>query len=310
MNPINQMVKSFCQFKRRKATLKQNLIFLDLKSLEISDRLHPFFLDPTDEGLSVDLKTWGFREPLNTSFLSKFIREQNITQIIDVGSNIGYFPVVEHASGAKKIVALEPVPSTNFWCRVNTKLFPGITVLSKAVTTENQTVTMYVPTWKNMASVTLESAQKNVIKRGLRYVKVIQVPSVTLEKIIQDFNLRHVLVRMDVEGYEEKLLEKLPSQVKYLSFELHPYILGIKRAIQVIESLKRQGFTVTLLIRDTTGISPLIKTFKLSMALKLFEGLGEKRVFQTPDHKTIRRIIMDMKECPHVYAEREVKVYG
>ena len=100
---------------------------LDFKSLDMVSKVneHTLFLNPMDEGLSAQLYSWRFREPLNTHFLSKFIvdEEQNIDAVIDIGSNIGYFPLVEIVSGAPQVIAIEPVPETYLFLKKNLERF-------------------------------------------------------------------------------------------------------------------------------------------------------------------------------------------
>ena len=85
---------------------------LDLKAIGVSHNKREILLNPNDEGLSAQLLAYGFREPINSYLLSQFIKKENFDVVIDVGSNIGYFPIVELESGAKKVIVIEPVPET------------------------------------------------------------------------------------------------------------------------------------------------------------------------------------------------------
>ena len=66
------------------------------------------YVNPKDQGLSNQLLKYGIREPINCYFLVKTIKSQK-PSILDVGGNIGYFPIIETLSKAKVVTVYEPV---------------------------------------------------------------------------------------------------------------------------------------------------------------------------------------------------------
>ena len=77
-------------------------------NLNCSARL---LLNPLDVGFSREFNAYGFREPLNTfAFFCQVAKKKPV--VLDVGGNLGYFALVELQAGAKKVVVVEPVPST------------------------------------------------------------------------------------------------------------------------------------------------------------------------------------------------------
>ena len=99
MRAKQRSLKKLCELSTEEAKVE-----LDFKWLHIlaETRDYTLYLNPNDERLSVDLYAWKFREQINTYMLSKFISEEkeNIDTVLDIGSNIGYFPLMELASGA------------------------------------------------------------------------------------------------------------------------------------------------------------------------------------------------------------------
>ena len=119
--PIPMMLKMYYDRKREIAQKKLRAlpketakVELDFKSLNIAPKIDNSFLylNPNDEGISVDLYAWGFREPINTFMLFKFMltEKKDLDGVIDIGSNLGYFPLIELASGVRQVIAIEPVP--------------------------------------------------------------------------------------------------------------------------------------------------------------------------------------------------------
>ena len=96
----------------KKLSVSEVKMRLDLKVIGVSNNKSEIQLNPNDEGLSAQLLAYGFREPINCYLLSQFIKKEKLYVFIDVGSNIGYFPIVELESGAKKVIVIEPAPET------------------------------------------------------------------------------------------------------------------------------------------------------------------------------------------------------
>ena len=285
-------------------------ITLDFKSLGVNSKVDcTLYVNPEDEGLSVDLFAWKFREPVNTHMLSKFISEQNenIDAVVDVGSNIGYFPLVELASDARHVIAIEPVPETYAFLQKNLDPFPNSTTLNIAVSDKKGTLKMYVPTKLNLATVLTDAAMLNVKTREASVKEVIEVQSFSLQDIIEMEGLKgaNVLIRMDVEGFEKNIVESLPKEVFALSFELHSYILGYEGAFAVIKKLHNLGYEIPVIVRESSGLSPMAKLLGITKTLRLYELItGRKRILHNPSTTLIKKIIKEQKECPHIFARK------
>ncbi len=314
-NPLSILLKNYYKWKiigakRQLSGLSEekSKIMLDLESLGIDSKVDcTLYVNPKDEGLSVDIFAWRFREPINTYTLSRFISEQkqSIDAVVDIGSNIGYFPLVELASGAQRVVAIEPVPETFAFLKKNLTRFSNSKTLNVAVSHRKGTLKMYVPTKLNLATVLTGAALTNVKNRETSIKEVIEVPSLSLRDIIEmgDLKRANILVRMDVEGFEKNIIENLPKEVFALSFELHSYILGYESAFAVIERLYKLGYRIQTVVRESGGLSPIVKLFGIEKTLHFYaQATNKKRIIHNPGMTIIKDIIKQQKECPHIFA--------
>lgn len=292
----------FLRSCRARALLAKNpVVHFDLSFMNFHSPLldHPFFLNPKDEGLSVDLMDFKIREPLNISLLHKFLNDnrREFDAIVDVGSNVGYFPFLELAFGAKKIVAIEPVPESFEFLKKNTSRFNNVQLLNCALTDRKQTVYMVVTPKRNQSRC-VESSVGNAIK----------VCGVTLEDVVESFNLNDckLMVRMDVEGYEETILRKLPSEVVGLAFELHANFLGYERSLEVLNRLIGEGFHIDMLTWGSSMLYVLIEKFGLARAIALHNAFSKhKRLDLNPTFKAVKEFL-GCGEGFHLYATRHL----
>lgn len=314
-NPISSLLAGFYKRKIEKAKEKLSrlpvekaAVELDFKSLDIASKVneHMLYLNPMDEGLSAQLYAWRLREPLNTHFLSKFIsnEKENIDAVIDIGSNIGYFPLVEIVSGAPKVIAIEPVPETYIFLKKNLERFENTRMLNIAVSNKKEIVKMHVPTKMNLATILVNTTYLKMAEASIK--EIVDVQALPLEDVLENENLMgmNLLIRMDIEGFEKNVLNKLPEEVYGLSFELHSYILGYYSATALIEKLRKLGYKIQLMVRELGKLAPIIKFLGVRRALRLYESLVETRVFYEPSIRVIKNTIKEQRENPHIFAVR------
>ena len=285
--PFNVVLKKIAKYKLKRHARGYTLK-LDLKSPLISNEVYTLEVNPCDEGLSTQLYALRLREPLNIYILSQFIRNHKFDAVVDVGSNIGFFPLVEHASNAKSIVAIEPVPETYKFLVENTKHYRNIVTYNVAVGSKSGTAVMYVPNYRNLATLLGDAIPKNMkAQNAFRLEKTIRVKVESLKKFVTGYD--HVLVRMDLEGYEKEVTKTLPKEVHGLAFEMHSYILGADGAYDLIKNLWQQGFKIETLIAGYGGsFSFLTKVLGIENALKLYSLSGKTFVYQNPTKIALR----------------------
>jgi FkbM family methyltransferase len=292
----------------RKLQIENVKIKLDFNSLNILTNLNDrsLYINPYDEGISADLYAWGIREPLNTYTLFKFITEKrrNIDAILDIGSNIGYFPLIELASGAKEVIAVEPVPETYTFLKRNLNRFKNSTTLNAAIADKTGKIKMYIPPQLNLATVKQEAV--SFFTKHSR-IKVIEVNSFSLEDIIRSYDLKdkNVLIRMDVEGFEETILKSIPDEIYSISFELHDHILGYERTLALINELHKIGYRIEIVVKDLMGYIPAIKLLGIKRALHLYEKTtNDTRILYEPNLELIKKLIK-RGNGPHIFTTKQ-----
>ena len=77
---------------------------------------------PNDTGISSELLMFKTHEPLTTKLISKKLTSGMIC--LDIGSNIGYYALLEHKLVGKegKVIAIEPSPLNFQYLQKNIKL--------------------------------------------------------------------------------------------------------------------------------------------------------------------------------------------
>jgi FkbM family methyltransferase len=299
--PFTFVLKKIAKYRLKKHARAYTLK-LDLKSTLVSKEVYTLEVNPRDEGLSTQLYALRFREPLNMCILSRFIRDHKFDTVVDVGSNVGFFPLVEHASNAKSIVAIEPVPETYKFLVENTKRYRNISTYNFAVGSKSGTALMYVPNYRNLATLVGDAVPKNMeMQNAFRLEKTIKVKVESLKKFVTGYD--HVLVRMDIEGYEKEVTKTLPIEVHGLAFEMHSYILGVNGAYDLIKNLWQQGFKIETYITGHGGsFSTLTKVLGIENATKLYSLTGKKFVHHNPTKNSVKKLIA---HNGHVFAVRE-----
>lgn len=314
MNPFSRLIKSYYirKLKRAKSKLREMQeakIALDFESLDIIPKINDctLKLNPKDEGISVDLYACRIREPINTKELFNLLSKENenIDYVLDVGSNLGYFPLVEIASGTRKVIAIEPVPETYDILKQNANRIGNIKTLNVAVSDKKKKIKMYVPTKLNLATALEESAIAKVRTHKTIIKEIIEVQALSLYEIIKSEGLKdsNIMIRMDVEGFEETILKRIPKEIYGLSFELHSDVLGYDVSFALIEKLDKLGYKVRVIVRDSNAFIPIIKLVGMTRALRIFKMLKNKEyAVYEPSLELVKDWIVRQKETPHVFA--------
>mgnify|MGYP000017518359 CR=1 FL=1 len=218
-----------------------------------------------DSGLSRDLLMYGIREPIHTITLYRIIKEAGLNTVLDIGSNIGYFPKIELMAGAKRIIAFEPVPFTYAILRINLANHPECAAINAAVAERRGKTAIYVPLDEEGHPIlNMASLDKNVIRKS-------RVKSL-LEQIVPCYRFQEVLdhhnpdaIRMDIEGYEWRLftsLEYIPSKTHLIDFEVHSGDIRTVRKTFIF--LEREGFA-----NATVIVNPHLPIFWIRTSAKI-----------------------------------------
>jgi len=224
------------------------------------------WLNPLDEGFSKEFFLYGFREPLNTYFIYHNVRGH---KVLDIGSNLGYFPIIELNAGAKQVIAMEPVPMTFRFLKRNLAPYNSkVVIINAAISNRNGNLELFIPRKFNLASAI--HTTDSIFKR-------IQCPAYSLSTIAEQYDFD--TLRMDIEGFEyEVLIEGIPENIKYIFMELHDS-LGLKKTQRLLLFLEKQGFIAKYSIREIPlKFYPFIKNLNLQNAFSILRTFNQTTV--------------------------------
>jgi len=191
-----------------------DVVRVDLRPLGI-DRVIDLLVPTFDRGLRLDVKAFKLREPLHVYMLWRLVEEFK-PRVLDLGSNAGFFPVLELEAGARFVVAVEPQRALIPFLRANLKPYNGRSiVVNKAVGVKGfNSMSLCIP-----ATGELNHA-KPVNEGEVCEGSVERVELVDINDVVE--HAKPDLVRMDLEGFEWTLLQALESgNIEFIDLETH-----------------------------------------------------------------------------------------
>lgn len=216
-------------------------------------------VDLNDKGISRQLWLEGVREH---GAVAAFKQELQHLQkslgtnliILDIGSNIGFYVLVEASTVEGKIYAIEPAPANIRLLSENVRLnsfAQRVDITHGALSNHTGTGRLFL------------SEESNVHSMERKSHKYIEVPTWTANEFLRIKGIQphavHV-VRMDTEGHEANILEGMTdilnlSTPMLLFIEFHANLVQDGRLMKVISQLKEAGFRVSYACNDYfTGI--------------------------------------------------------
>lgn len=142
---------------------------------------------------------------------SRFVRPGDL--VFDVGANVGNVSEVFIGLGAR-VVAIEPSP--NLAREIRRRCGRRVTVETVALGAEPGHAPLLIG--KHSGHSTLSAEWAHAAPTADRWAGTIEVPVTTLDLLFQRYGLP-AFVKIDVEGYEDKVLAGLTLAVPALSFE-------------------------------------------------------------------------------------------
>ena len=157
------------------------------------------------------------RRKARRAFYRQFIPKGSL--VFDIGANTGEYTRTFLALGAR-VVAVEPDPACVSILRT---ICPSeqLTVVQSAVGDAVGTGTLNVNRLSQLSSLAdgwIAVARKTDRYNGYEWRHTITVPITTLDLLIATHGVPH-FIKIDVEGYEAKVLDDLSTVPQYLSFE-------------------------------------------------------------------------------------------
>lgn len=154
--------------------------------------------------------------------LSKITRLYKDWVCIDGGGHIGLFSLLlsQYVDGV--IYTYEPNPDSYKYCILNTKNTPGVNVIQKGLDVKNGSFKLFPP--KNAANTgSWSMVPTHMHDRN----NPVEIETVNLSDVLKEFSSsgNNILVKLDLEGYEAKLIQELPEEtlktIKILILEEH-----------------------------------------------------------------------------------------
>lgn len=259
-------------------------------------------VNPNDNGISQDLLRFGFREPLNTFYFSRLLKKLNRRRsnmdVVDIGGNIGYFPMIEGMCFDGRITVFEPVMDTFKYLVRNLGFVHNMRLVNCAVGHYTGLARIKVEDKRNWSHMVEDGDGMG------HYFGVEDVDMVSLEDALGGMD--EVLLRFDVEGFELRILAgEVPECVKWVVFELHPEKIGFDESMMLLGDLEDQGFDMILVLNDLGRWFSLIKRF--GMFPVWVHNQFKKCVHPFPDFDELCDLIEvfeDKGVCPHLYLRR------
>lgn len=183
-----------------------------------------------------------FKQNRMRKFYSQFVDKDKI--VFDIGAHIGDRTRIFSDLGAK-VVAIEPQEWFYKFLKKRFKKNTNVLIRYEALGATNTKSKMFI-SFKTPTVSTLSEEFQKAVKKGnssnwsnVEWNQIVKVRVNTLDNLIVDYSDKKIFCKIDVEGYEYKVLQGLSKQVEALSFEYTS--LYIENSIKCIDYLSRLG---------------------------------------------------------------------
>ncbi len=197
---------------------------------------------PNDEGISASLLMFKTHEPLTTGLLSRTIKPG--MYCVDVGSNIGYYALLEGkiVGDGGQVFAIEPSPVNFALLNENISLqnHDNTRAYNFAAGDHNGNVKFMIDKKSNWCKVVdTEDTSENII----------DVKSRTLDDFVAEQSIKKIdLLRMDVEGYEASILDGAKEIIRkfkpIIAIEIHQRLLGDEKTRKIFQNFVNMHYEI------------------------------------------------------------------
>ena len=196
-----------------------------LKKREVIRKVnnYPMILNFDEEGLSRDLLIFRKREIAETEIIKEIVKPGMC--ILEVGANVGYYTILMGKLIGKtgKIYSYEPYPRSLDILIRNLKLnnlTDTVEVYGLAVSDVNTVTKLYLGSATNVHTL----MNSKTVDSDSDYI---DVETKDIREILVNLDRNIDLLRMDIEGYERRVFNRLNSDIKEflparIFFEIHP----------------------------------------------------------------------------------------
>jgi FkbM family methyltransferase len=219
---------------------------------------------------------WHKQQQTLRAFYSTFIHPGDL--VFDVGANAGDRTAVFLQIGAH-VVAVDPQPVCAEKLRRRFKGESRVSLVEKALGAKLGEAEMNLSDADTISSLSAEWIAK--VKASGRFAKyqwqkTIKVPITTLDRLIEEFGCP-VFCKIDVEGFEDQVLQGLTHKIATLSFEFTPeYLEPAFRCLNLLDTLGNARFNYSVGETMQLALSEWITAQELR---KVLTELKDKTVF-------------------------------
>ena len=213
-------------------------------------------------------------------FYNNLFRNMRNTVVYDLGSSVGNMTQVFLLSGAKKVICFEPQIESYKVAKSRFLFNDRVKLNNYAISNKNQKLKFHIHS-TNPGISTLSKKWKNINNTNNKqeYRETI-VKTRTIDWSIKR-NLLPNYIKIDIEGYELKVLEKLKTPIGLISFEANmPHFNN--ETIKIISKLDNlaQGNCFFKIVDFKRKVnSPWMKTEKLKKLVKSKHIQISKEIF-------------------------------
>jgi len=263
-----------------------------LRHQHLVKKIHGYNMkfDLQDPGISRSLLLVGDREREHQFMLKRAVKPNQT--ILDLGANIGYYVLMEHQllAGTGSVIAIEPSPCNyQALCenvRLNDREKSTITI-NAAITDHDGKIDLHLSQLSNVHSL----VKSQVPSPTNQHIKV---DAISLKSIAAQYPTID-LIRMDIEGYEQTILQSL-VELNRLShfkpsilFELHPPKYDYQKFSDTLSSLDKIGYQAELI---ATSHHELLQQEHLKPIAKLPTDGTTRYIAQNIPIKTLHKLFM------------------
>jgi FkbM family methyltransferase len=244
---------------------------------------------PGDHGISRELSVYQIHEPLTTELVKQFLKPG--MNVVDIGGNLGYYALLEAqmVGDAGRVIAIEPVASNFAQLSKNVAAngYRNIVLENVAIGTFNGSAPIYLSkksNWHSLHPVPWETSE-------------VTVRVSTLDSLLARHELPSIdLIRMDLEGYEIKVIRGMKSTIKKyrpgLLIELHPQVVGAQAMISFLKKLQTLGYEPEWVL-DNERDRPIRWRFLQTEKISMEELLSDSRI--TTDTRTLMALLSNRR---------------
>ena len=227
------------------------------------------YLDLITPGISKTLAVYKSREDDMIQVIKEVLKPG--MTVIDCGSNIGFYPVLEAniLKNLGSVYAIEPDARNFKILEKNVQLCPyGETIkpFQMAVSNNNGVSEMYVAEQSNLNKLSSSDNEKFAKRHSVD--DIVEVKTITMDELCKQENINPDFVRMDIEGFEVEVFQGMKNLFTngksglMIFLELHPHAYSEERSFaKELEKLFDLGYFAKVLISAGEPVPPKYKQF-------------------------------------------------